>query len=44
MKYSRLLITSPGNGPKKEINFATVYFYSTGIYKYIQFIQLMFKP
>lgn len=38
--YSRLLITSPGNGLKRETNWVTVYFYSTSSYMYIQFISL----
>ena len=38
--YSRLLITSPGNGLKRETNGVTVYFYSTSSYVYIQLISL----
>lgn len=41
--YSRLLITSPGNGLKRETNYVTVNFCSTRVYTYIQFIELIFN-
>ena len=42
-KYSRLLITSPGNGLERETDGTSVFFTLQAFYMYI-FIQLTFSP